>query len=393
MKHLLRSGTRLDGVFVLPPVARPSALANMATIGQTTATRAWVIQDMPERCLVGQADGDPPDAARGNRTLQVNELVRLLESGDYRRCLEQALPLLTGGSLEAAARARVLQVICRSRLGLTDYFGAVEAGEQAVALAAEVGESDLLGFALIDLAAALAKIRRRAEALAAYERFLSQLHSFVAARCMEGTVLHEMALVLQQLGQPKAALRRLAEAISWFIRYGDEESAHACRRSAAAVHMEQGHLDAARILLEQCDHYVQNHSANRELFVNHLLDWAALHFAAGRHQESAQVAFQALEHSVDNLEQQARAQLLLSSNALAMGQPKDALNFAMGARVSAIDGRFYQMEFEAADVIFRVLRSEGVDLLRELDAEYYQEGVDLYHYLSARVIDRMTREQ
>lgn len=325
--------------------------------------------------------------------MQVNELVRLLESGDYRRCLEQALSLLAEDSLESAGRARVLHVISRSRFGLTDYFGAVEAADQAVALATEAGEQDLLGFALIDLAAAQSKIRRTAEAIASYRRFLSELDSFVAARCMEGTVLSAMARTLAQVGQPEAALRQLAEAIAWFIRYGDEESAHACRRSAAEIHMAQGHFDAARVLLEQGDHYVQNHLANRTVLVDHLLDWAALEYAAGRHQESVQGAFRALEMCVDHLEQQARAQLLLSSNAMAMGQPKDALNFAMGARVSAIDGRFYQMEFEASDIIFRVIRTEGLALLRELETEYYQVGVDLYHYLSARVIDRMAREQ
>lgn len=322
----------------------------------------------------------------------VSDLTSLLESGEYRRCLEEALVLLDRGDHDAQSEARIQAAICRSRLELTDYFGAVRAGQQAVDLAGGAEAFDLLGFALVDLGTAYGQIHHPVQATSVFERYLSELAIFTAARCMEGTVLRRLADALQQAGRPSEALKRLWEAYEWFERYGDEKSAVDCRRAAIRIHLDLAEPEETVSLIREGDRYLETHPWDREFLIAHLLDRAQFFMATGRHQESIQEAFRALETQGAETVQVCEAQLILSQNALALNRPKDALNFALAARVTAIDGRCYDLEFEASEILFRLLRERGGQLVHELEGDYQEQGVDVYHYLSDRVIQRYLRE-
>jgi len=324
--------------------------------------------------------------------LLVSDLTHLLESGEYRRCLDEALVLLERGGHDGESEARIQAAICRSRLELTDYFGAVQAGEVAVDLAGGAAAFDLLGLALVDLGTAYAQIHRPSQAIAVFQRYLSELTFFTAARCMEGTVLRRLASALQQHGRSGEALERLWEAHEWFERYGDEKSAVDCRRAAIRVYLEQAQSQSALALIREGDRYSETHPWDRDLLVAHMLDRALFCMVTGRHEDSIQEAFRALEAAGSETLQVCEAQLILSQNALALNQPKDALNFALAARVTAIDGRYYDLEFEASDILFQLLRERGGQLVRELETDYQEQGVDVYHYLSDRVIRRYLRK-
>lgn len=323
--------------------------------------------------------------------LLVQDLGRLLESGEYRRCLEEAFALLKEGGHDAEGAARIHAAICRSRLELTDYFAAVDAGERAVALAEEAGVPDVLGFALVDLGTALSATRRFDGALEVFERFCREVSCFTAARCMEGTVLQRMAATLQRAGSPAEALERFALAERWFQRFGDEASALDCSRAALRIHLDEGEPAKAVPILQAHSQIAAAQPRNRELVSNHLLDRALYHLAVGEYQQSVQEAFQALELADDRLVQQSRAHLLLCQNALATNQPKDALSFALAARVAAIDGKLYDLEFEASEILFRLLRERGARLLKELEVDYQKVGASVFHYLSEQAVDRMLR--
>lgn len=322
----------------------------------------------------------------------VSDLARLMESGDYKRCLEEATLLLATGGHDAESRVRIQAAICKCRLELTDFFAAVEAGRLAVEMASEAQLADVVGFSLIDLGRARAEIRQYDAALEAFERFFQELPIFTAARCMEGIALRHMAGTLHKSGRHNEALERYLEARRWFLRFGDVKTAAECSRSAVHLHLEQGAPEYAIPLLKEGDRYAEAHPQDREFLTDHLLDRAIFLMVVGQHQESIQEAFRALYAADDRLDHQCRAHLILSQNALALNQPKDALSFALAARVAAIDGRCYDLEFEASDILFRLLRGRGARLLEELECDYYEQRVDLYHYLSERVVRRMVRE-
>lgn len=319
----------------------------------------------------------------------LGDLVYLLDSGEYRRCLEHATALLNEGGHDVATQARIQAAICRCRLELTDYFAAVEVGREAVSLAEEAAQSDLLGSALVDYATALASVRRHGEAQAGFEQFLSLLDQFTAARCMEGTVLQRLGGVLYDQGSTADALQRYRQAQAWFERFGDDNSARACARAMIRIHLDQGDPAQALPLLQAGDLMAEARPFDREFHTDHLLDRALFHLMVGNPADAAREAFQALELADNRLVPQCRAQLLLCQAALAMNQPKDALNFAMAARVSAIDGRIYDLEFEASEILFRLLQKRGARLLSELAGDYYQQGVDVFQYISERSVRRM----
>ncbi|MDB4895809.1 MAG: hypothetical protein JWN15_2071 [Firmicutes bacterium] len=323
--------------------------------------------------------------------MSVNHLARLLESGEYRRCLDEASALLQQGGQSAEAVTRIQAAICRSSLELSDYFAAVDAGRAAVAMAAEAGSPDLLGPALLDLATAHSQIRQYSEAVAVFEQFLEGLATYTAARCLEGTALQRLAETLASAGDPAEALARLCEARIWFERYGDAASAMECARAAMHVHLEQGELAEALPYLQAGARYAAARHGDREFRTNHLLDRALLYLATGQPEAAGAAAFAALEAAEGNLMAQSRAQLMLAHSALAQNKPHEAFSFALAARISAIDGRAYDIEFDASDILFRLLRERGERLLREVEADFYQQGVDIHHYLSRRVVARMTR--
>lgn len=323
----------------------------------------------------------------------VNDLARLVELGDFKRCLEEAQHLWRLGGHDTEARARIQAAICRCSLELTDFFAAAQAGRLAVELAEEIGDADLLGFAVIDLATARGEVRLYEQSVMDFERFLAELASFTAARCMEGTALRRIAKVLHRSGQPQEALGRLCQARSWFHRYGDEASAMEAVRSMIRIHLELQQFDLVGALLEECSRYALEHQLDREFLSDHLLDRAVYRLAIGKYETAVQEGFQALEAADNRLLQQCQAHLVVSQAALALGRPKDALSFAMAARVAAIDARRYDLEFEASEILFRMLHGRGACLLREIETDYYQQGVDIFHYISEQTIRKMQQDK
>lgn len=323
--------------------------------------------------------------------MSVSYLGRLLDEGDYKRCLTEAFTLLEDGGHDAESMARIQAAICRSCLELTDHFAAVKAGQTAVEIARRAGVPDVLGPALIDLATALVAVRRFDEAMDAFEQFLAELPTFTAAQCMEGVALQRMGDTLRRAGRPEQALNAYWRAHRWMERFGDEAAAREVARSIIHLYLELGQPDVAIPLLVEADRYALNSPGDRRFLSEHLRTRALWHMARSEPELAANQAFQALEVADDRLEQQCSAHLLLCQTALAQDRPREALHFAMAARVTAIDGRLYALEFEASHLLFRLLRERGDRLFREVEADCYAQGLDLCQYLSERTLHQMFR--
>jgi tetratricopeptide (TPR) repeat protein len=314
--------------------------------------------------------------------LSVRQLAELMMAGEYRRCLQRATHMLDE-ERPLHEVAQIQAMICRSSLELTDYFAAVSAGVLALALAEEAGDPDMLGSVLVDLGTALSRIRRYGQALSAFDRFLQGLPDYTVAQRFEGTVLERMAETLLADGRAAEALARYSQARAWFIGQGDREAALRCSRAMLGICLESGQVERARAYLEEGERYLAECPTDSRFLSDHLLDRALYHSLTGQVGESIRDAFLALEAAEDRLDQQCRAHLLLARNAMAEGRPVDAVIFVLAARVSAIDGRLYQLEFEATELLIRLLDQGGPELLALVDEEYSRNGVDIYHYLPA----------
>jgi tetratricopeptide (TPR) repeat protein len=321
---------------------------------------------------------------QGGLGVSVTHLTRLLDTGEYQQCLQEAAAMLTAGGHSEEDGARIYAAICRSCLELTDYRAAEQAGRQAEALARRAGASDVLGFVLVDLATAQAQLRRYNEALDTFKRYQAGLDTYVAACCLEGAALQRMAEAYRKAGRPAEAIACFQRARRWFDRFGDQASAQEAVRAMVHLYLEQNEPAQALPLLQELRRAIIDGEAQ----CRYLLDWTRYYLVTREYDQAAAIGFLALECADDRLAQQSQAHLLLCRAALAQSKPEEALCFAMGARVAAIDGRLYDLEFEASEVIFGLLRSYGADLLNAVEADFARQGVSLYQYLSEDVVRR-----
>lgn len=317
--------------------------------------------------------------------MSVGHLVRLLETGQYQHCLKEALALLETDSGDDRDQARICGAICRCRLELGNSREAEVIGLQALSLAEATGDADLVAPILIDVGTARMRLRRYALALEAWERYERLLPKLTAAQCQEGWVCRQKAEALQRLGQVDRALEAYVAAGRWFERFGDKASTRACRRAMIDIHLDRGDLKRVRRLLAEGDRRMAD--ADGTFRTDHLLDWASYLLASGRPTMAAGRAFAVLEQSTA-LDQQGRAQMILCQAALQQQKPVEAFAFALAARVSAIEGSHYSLEFDAAEVIFRLLRLHGTELLDEVAADFERQGVNIYDYLSELAVRR-----
>jgi tetratricopeptide (TPR) repeat protein len=312
-------------------------------------------------------------------------LVRLLETGEYQVCLKEALALLDTGTADDSEQARIYGAICRCRLELGNSREAEMIGLHALSLAEALADADLLAPILVDIGTARMRLRRFGPALEAWEQYERLLPQMTGARCREGFVSRQKAEALQGLGQIDQALAAYAAAGRWFDRFGDAASARACQRAMIAIHLERGDLKRVRRLLAEGDRVMPG--AEAAIRTDHLLDWACYLLASGRPALAAARAFAVLDQAA-SLDQQGRAQMILCQAALQQEKPVEAFAFALAARVSAIEGSHYSLEFDAAEVIFRLLRLHGSELLDEVAADFERQGVNIYDYLSELAVRR-----
>lgn len=294
--------------------------------------------------------------------------------------------MLAEGVHDAVGEARIQAAVCRSYLELTDYQAAIGAGLKAVVLSSRAGAHDVLGSVLLDLGTAYGQVRVHAEALHCFEQYLERLSNCTSARCLEGAVRRRQADTLLALERLEAALEAYRQAARWFDRYGDEAQVQECLHAMIMIHLEENQPARAIPLLQEEDQRSANRTQNQETRCRYLLDLTLYLLATGRPAEAASVGFSALELAEERLPQQAEAQLLMCRAALAQQRCAEALSLALAARVTAIDGRLYELEFEAAQVMFQLLNEQGLSLLQEVEADYRRQGVNIYHYLPEKAL-------
>lgn len=317
----------------------------------------------------------------------LTEILELLEQEEYPRCAALADELLVDQSLPGPMRARVAHAACRARLGLADFFAAVEMGELAAREALGSGEYDVLGQVFLDMGAALGAVREYKLARNCGEEYFRHKPYYQDALQFEGRVLFNHATYFSKLDEWEEAAHVYGLCRQWHWERGELAESDEARRRQAECLIHLGQTEEATRLLIEGEQYVSE--ASRYAQVEQALLWALCHMLQGDADSGASAAMKALDAAGDHEELQARAHLSLLASAEMKGSAKDAIGFALAARVAAIDARRYDLEFEASEALFRLLRHHGAGILQELDEEYRNLGVDLCHYISERSYKRM----
>lgn len=311
------------------------------------------------------------------------ELERLMAAGEYQRCLQAGRHLLEEGDPTDEEAGRTWALLCRCHLLAGDHLRAVEAGRKSEAITSGRAMADVTAAVLSDLATALAALRRHEEALAALVRFYRLLPDCTAAQCLEGAALQRHGAVLGRLGRLHEAAARYHEAMRWYRRFGDEAAAGACLQDLTQLWLDRHRADQAFPLLQEGDRHLTINSDDRAFEARHRLLRARYHRVAGRWQESTDEAYAALDLSEELSAVRAESQLLLSQNAAEADQPVEALGFALSARVTAVDGRLYALEYQACTWLANLVHRYGPAAVAELEWALERVGIDLYQYLPA----------
>lgn len=239
--------------------------------------------------------------------------------------------------------------------------------EQAWTLALDQGPDGLsaMGQAALCLGAALARQGRYAEAAAALRR-VESVHNQLD-RAMLAEIRLQLGLLLAQLGESEEAAIQLEQAATEYQALGLVARADACR-----MQLERVKPGAAG----DGPGATGNWAA--------LMEAARAHLMVGDPVQAVRDGLEALRQAGEDSERCFQCYMLLKRCARVQGHVRDAMNFAISARLMALDARRPDLALDAArelGVLVAQVGEEAEVLLRELDEEYRRWGVDLSDFL------------
>lgn len=324
----------------------------------------------------------------------VEYLVQLMEEGEFEKCLRLSEQMLLRGGMTLVEMAKLNLVICRCRLGLQDSYGAINSGLLAVKLARDLKEWDTLGRALLNVGTAYMGTRQYDQALQHFYGFLENVHLYTTARRFEGAIWRSIGIAHQRKLESEQAIDALNRAYKWFARQGADHSAFSCMHDLIHtylhIHEKNPHfaMDQVPELLNQEQRLARKYPSDTFFQGIYLYDKAAHYLRSRRYGRAMVCAMKALDICRSDFQLTSNAHMILYECSRDLGDTKQALGYALAARVEAIRGRHYELEFLAAQAMAEIIRQQGTESIRELDLEYQAMGVDLGQYLSPQLLRR-----
>jgi tetratricopeptide (TPR) repeat protein len=324
----------------------------------------------------------------------VERLLQLMEEGEFQTCMKLAEQQLLKGGLTLAELAKINLVICRSRLGLQDSYGAVPSGLLAVKLARDTSEWDVLGRAFLNVGTALVGIRQYDHALHNFYSYFEHLHNYNTARRFEGAIWKNIGIAHQRKLETDRAIDALQRARKWFAKQEIDHSAFTCIHDLINVHLQQQEaqpttsLAPLEELLQAEKALARKHPEDSYYRATYLYDQAACYLRAGRYPRAIVAAMKAMEIRKGDHELAFHCHMVLHQCSRILGDAKQALGYALAARVQALQAHHYELEFLASQAMAAVIRQQGCKVVQELDAEYRSMGIDLSQYVSPSLLRR-----
>lgn len=320
--------------------------------------------------------------------------MKLMEDGEFQTCMRLAEQQLTRGGLTLAELAKINLVICRSRLGLQDSYGAVPSGLLAVKLARDTAEWDVLGRALLNLGTAFVAIRQYDHALHHFYSYFEHLHQYQIAQRFEGAIWKHIGITHQRKLETDQAIDALQRARKWFEKQEIDLSTFTCMHDIINTLLQKHSADAATSLapveelLKAEFLLVRKYPDDTYYRATYLQDQAAHYLRAGRIPRAMVCAMKAMETRKGDHDLAFHCHMVLHRCCRLVGDAKQALGYALAARVQALQARHYEFEFLATQAMTEVIREQGAKVVHELEKEYQALGIDLSQYMPSSLLRR-----
>lgn len=300
----------------------------------------------------------------------IEYLEKLIADREYQKALDYAEQLMLEGDHTLQDLLNIYSAIQKSRVELGEYHAAVVSGHLAVKIARDLGDWDRYGHATFLLGATHGWLRQTDEWILWTYEYLSQLQYYATARDYEANAWYNLGLSHAERGNDVAASQALQKAMAVALRTGKHYLAHCIRHALIKVSLRAQQLDGIPQLLARSGHYLRVNSTAPYFADSRLWHYVLrVEFAIGtkRLQRAAKVASRGLKYASDR--PLFRFYLLMCQARLAWlnGDLKDAVGQALAARVCAVQCRRFELEADAADFMYEVLRAysnglETVDL-------------------------------
>lgn len=276
---------------------------------------------------------------------------------------------LAAGVLPEADRPAAHLALCQEYLNLPEPVPAkaVYHGEQALRGAEALGRTDVYAHALLEVGRSSLHMGWAEEAVAVLERFAEVEEGLGhEAALLKGEVLLQMGLAREAMGDRTGAIRSLKAAAAWFR----EQQVTAKEAEVAGCLLGMEGPDA--IEPPEVDRF------------SGLLGRGEYDLMSGDPAAAVRKALEALEEAEGNSLRCYLCYNLLMRCARVQGHPKDALNFALSARMMALEAGQYAYAFKAWQAfseLHRDLGRQGEELLAELVRDYRRLGVDVSRFM------------
>lgn len=327
----------------------------------------------------------------------LDTLIRLLEEGEFRRCLHLAEQLMVQGGWSPSEMALVHLVVCRCRMGLDDLPGAVAAGLLAVGAARAEGEYDLLGRALLYLGTAYVGMQKYDHALTQFYTYLQYRDRYREAGRLEGAIWKHIGVTHQRRLEPEKALAALAKARDWFHQRSIDHGSFTCTHDMLNIYYQMHEVDpsssleAVPGLLAFQRGIAKRHPTRPYYHGTYRLNLAAYHLRLGQYSRASTAARRAAAVFRGDRVHAFHCEMILHRCALATSDVRSALGHALNALEHAVAVRAPELERLANQSIADLVRQQGFEVVRRLDAEYLAMGIDLGQYLSVAGVRRDAR--
>jgi len=263
-------------------------------------------------------------------------------------------------------------------------------GELAWKLALSESAYDLAGVALLDLATAYGQLSRYRRQVRTLRRYLDLLERMNVARVHEPIALYRLGWAFFHMGENDQADACLSAGLLAAERWEDSQTADICRRLKRSLRIRTGQLAEVPPLLEQSSAYMSAQPQDRAAAYGYWHGLAELAQASGRPAESVSHALKALEYADSQVNEEVECHLLLCESAIAVGDLRDALGFALSARVCAIEGERYDLAYGATTAINDLVSRASANVLEGFSLQFARHGLNVFRYIPTQLLNRGT---
>jgi CheY-like chemotaxis protein len=240
---------------------------------------------------------------------------------------------------------------------------AVYHGEQAVTGAEALGQGELYAHATLALATCFLQMGWAGDAVRVLNRYLG---SGARLEAIEGDIYFQLGQALHRLGDLSAAGNSLVHARDWYAARGMDLLAGEADEQMALIGStaQAGEAD----LPPETDDAFEGHLVRGEYFL--LRNNPVLAMKEG---------FAALYLSGDEPVRLFQSFSLLMRGARVRGHHKEAMGFAVSARVAALDARRFELAFQATQFfgeMYLSLGAEAAQIFHQLEQDYRENGID-----------------